>query len=223
MFYTPPPQSAAVRQWPRRPPRPSLTRAACLPGTRREPEAAAPGQPLADHPPTPKPGLALRGQRSLRPLGTGGRASRPGRRLEGCRAAAPVRHPSGPSAWPPAGARASGPRPAGPGTDQAASRPSRRTHGGGRTAAPRAARTLPPLPAARQPHLGRAPRSHRPPAAPPPPPPPAPGPSPPLPQPPLPAPPAPGSASRPRPLGARASGQTRTLASVGMAGLFAAG
>lgn len=79
-----------------------------------------------------------------------------------------------------------------------------------RTAAPRVIQTLTPPPATRQPHLGHAPRSHRPPAAPPPPPPPEPGPSPPLPLPPLPAPPAPGSASRPRPLGARASGQART-------------
>lgn len=96
--------------------------------------------------------------------------------------------------------------------------------GGARPAAPRGSRTAvegcpsprllrrllarrPPPPAG-APHLPRAPRSHRPPAAPPPPPP-APGPSPPLRLPPQPAPPAPGSASRPRPLEASASGQAR--------------
>lgn len=111
-------------------------------------------------------------------------------------------------------------RPAPALTRQRLARPASPTRS--RTAAPPAVPTLPPPPATHQPHLGRAPRSHRPPAAPPPPPPPAPGPSPPLPLPPLPAPPAPGSASRPRPLSARASGQARSRAVVTGPSLFAA-
>lgn len=102
-------------------------------------------------------------------------------------------------------------------TDQARRLPPRRSQ-----REPDSARGLPgvlpapsaprPPPPAGAPHLPRAPRSHRPLAAPspPPPPPPAPGPSPPLRLPPQPASPAPGSASQSRPLGASASGQALT-------------
>lgn len=134
--------------------------------------------------------------------------------------------PLGTHAWPEQVPGASRPRPA-----SAPARAARQPAGltkrrGSRPAAPRGCRTaagdcprprrLRPRLSCRMssppaaPHLPRAPRSHRPPAALPPPPPPAPGPSPPLRLPPQPAPPAPGSASRPRPLGASTSGQAWT-------------
>lgn len=133
--------------------------------------------------------------------------------------------PSGARAWPEQVPGASRPRPAST-PARAARQPAGLTkRGGSRPAAPRGSRTAAgdcPRPRrlrprlsrrtsspAGAPHLPRAPRSHRPPAALPPPPP-APGPSPPLRLPPQPAPPAPGSASRPRPLGASTSGQART-------------
>lgn len=108
----------------------------------------------------------------------------------------PTRRPAGLT-------RRGGSRPAAPRGNRTAARGCHRL----RWLRPRLARRPPPPAGA--PHLRRAPRSHRPPAAPPPPPP-APGPSPPLRLPPQPAPPAPGSASRPRPLSAGTSGQART-------------